>query len=346
MSADLATCPPWTPEDSQISRRTWARLRMLTPLRPGPNATQAELDRYREAVAEIVERARGIVLGEWVCACGLPYTAESYPMADCKCGRPFPRICVTPGCGRRVDPVEARTETAGHRKPGRTEHRQAYITVVNDRCPSCETDNGYRDRAHRWAHSEVPEHERAVAVKGWWETPERQAAHVIIRRWLDAGLGREFGGPHALYVWGPPGRGKTVCAAAAAHTAYVDRGLVGSVVWTSQSELRARHDERWQRDTERAQRRAEDATSFWGTAREAPLLIVDDMFTAEPRGAFCEALADLVRDRLNARAPTIYTSNHAPAWSVFFGHDGGRIESRWSAAGITIEVGGADWRRA
>ena len=54
MSADLATCPPWTPEDSQISRRTWARLRMLTPLRPGPNATQAELDRYREAVAEIV----------------------------------------------------------------------------------------------------------------------------------------------------------------------------------------------------------------------------------------------------------------------------------------------------
>lgn len=310
-------------------------------------------DLFAARVADIAWRARGIVLDEWRCACGEPYSVDSYPLDRCRaCKRPLPRRCTQPGCGTVIEPrvVLTNGDLLATAEPSLVETVDAHPSVtkhralpMDGRCSRCASDANHVARATSWAGSPVPDDARAAAPHGWWTDSDRAGVHDTLDAWLRNNLGRGGLGPVALYLWGLPGRGKTRAAADVAYRALVVHGLVGRIEWTSQAELRELHDQRWRRETERGATQAEVAASKLERLRHCGFLVVDDLFTSPARGAFAELLADLVRDRLNDALPTVYTSNHPPQWTVYLETDG-RIESRWSKLGRTVEVTGGDWR--
>lgn len=348
MSAPVpAVVEEWTAEDARQKRALDAKLSRLSPVRQrdllrkrGMPAEQVDAI-YEARVADIAWRARGIVVGEWRCACGEAYTVDTYPSADCRaCKRPLPLRCLQPGCGAVVEPRQI--ATPGDLLAGA--HPELVELPADGLCARCSTDKTHVARTRAWAGSPVPDDARAAAPHGWWTDSDRAPVHETLDAWLRNNLGRGGIGPCALYLWGLPGRGKTRAAADVAYRALVVHGLVGLITWTSQAELRALHDQRWQRETERAKAQADVAADKLSRIRNAHFLVVDDLFTSPARGAFAELLADLVRDRLNDALPTVYTSNHPPQWTVYLETDG-RIESRWSKLGRTVEVTGDDWRR-
>lgn len=344
------------PEDHQTAVALVAKLDRRSPdKRYAANIKagmpKAEADEIRaEQIADIVFRVRGIDVATWSCSCGALY---QYPFERCwnpdtkrGCKRPYQRLCVQAGCGRIVDPGVI--ETPGDRLFLGVEHREGPLVDLpaDGLCALCaEAGSPHRKRAVTWAASSVPPDARALAPLGYDATPEvRKAAVAAIDAWLDGNLGRPpDAGPCALYLHGRPGVGKTLAAAWTAYRAVVDRGLVSTLVWTSDPELRKWHEQSYRRDTEASRALADVASVALERARRAQLLVIDDMFSALARGAYAERLADLVRERLNDRLPTLYTSNHPPEWSVRIETDG-RIDSRWGRDGRTVEIGGPDWR--
>ena len=344
--------PPWEDRrgaalvNAQVDRRSPDRIRAAN-LKAGMPKEQAEAI-HAAQVADLVMRVRGIDVATWSCACGrlymYPFDRCRDPRAKVGCGRVYQRLCVQAGCGRIVEPVAQ--ETPGDRLFLGVEHKGGPLVDLPDDglCALCaERDSPHRRRAKTWAASSVSPDARALAPLGYWELPEREPVLAAIAGWLDANLGRETG-PCALFFFGDPGRGKTLAAAQTAYRAIVDRALVATLVWTSDPELRKWHEQSYRRDTEAARALADVASASLHRARTAPLLVIDDMFSALARGAYAERLADLVRERLNERLPTIYTSNKRPEWSVMIETDG-RIDSRWQQLGQTLEVVGRDWRR-
>lgn len=365
---DEAPVADWTERDRRTAALVAARVSRLSPDRTvarlrAEGAPEGDVQAVHHAlVADLAWRARAIDVDRWVCACGEPYatncpppTADGkprrgllplpktgYPRDACSCGREYPRRCVTPGCARVVEPREI--ETVGDRLALAPSRMPALVAVSADGvCGSCATDAPYRARLRAWAGSSVPAEERGLASATYWDGHEGRPPVVeAVNRWLDADLGREIG-PCALYLWGERGRGKTVSAARAVYLALVERALVGSVVWTTQAQLRTWHDQRWMRDTDRQRALADQASQAWQRCRDAHLLVVDDVGTGGARGAFAEQLGDLVRERLDGRQPSIYTANLRPGWSAWLESDG-RIDSRWQARGLSVEVLGQDWR--
>lgn len=343
----MSSNPDWTADEAKQWRAT---MRKVTGQRLDRTLLEADPLAYRAGVADRVFRLRGIDIDTWQCPCGLGYVVaqtvedmkrESYPWEACRgCARPFPKRCLTPGCGAVVEPRERVTEGI---TVGREKH-QARFTDTPDSCDVCASNKGHVDRAYSWSNNaQVPASERASAVKGFMGDASKKPVESAIRWWLDRNLGLAEG-RHSLFVWGEPGRGKSTAAAIAAHRAFVDLGAVPSVAWTTQALLAQVFMARFRRDTERARSEADKAEATWQQVLEAPLLVLDDLFTAEPSKGYGEQLADLIRERLNARRPTVYTSNRAPDWDLYLASDAGRIKSRWEQWGVTVQLGGPDWR--
>lgn len=360
----------WTNADHAAHAKLMAQIARTSPDRRAEQMRAARIPEaevelaHAEAVAEQVWRARGIDVTVWRCPrCEAPYTSSappidngpksgrrttprpprrgSYPREACTCGRPYPARCTSRGCAQVVQPAQVITASDRlYDTPNRA--GPLWELPADRRCGPCSSDAHYRSRLRVWTDSAIAPHVRAVVEAGY-STEARENVHEAINGWLNNDLGRSIG-VCSLYLWGLPGYGKTLGVAWATYEALVVRGLVASVFWTTQSQLRVWHDQSWQHDSDRARALAEQGTDAWRRAREAPLLVIDETFSAPCRGAFAERLADLVRDRLDQRMPTLHTSNHPPQWSVLLETDG-RIDSRWSASGRTVEVGGRDWRQ-
>ena len=135
-------------------------------------------------------------------------------------------------------------------------------------------------------------------------------------------------------------------AAHAVHRAFVDLGLVQDFRWHSQATLAQLFAERFARDSDRAREHADRALGEWRAVTECQLLVIDDLWAQSLTPAFGEALATLIRERLDHVRPTVLTSNVAPQWGLYFEHDVGRLESRWVAYGRELRIGGQDMRRA
>ncbi|MCC6623340.1 MAG: hypothetical protein IT385_18925 [Deltaproteobacteria bacterium] len=358
----------WTAAERQANDALRARLsqspdRQAQALRK-QGVPEVEVERrHAELVADLVWRARAIAVDTWACpSCSAPYTSApppvdpptksrrnppatrigSYPREHCACGRPYPIRCTSPGCPQVVEPREVRTASdALYDVPNRAGPLIALPPELQ--CESCLRDAPYRARLRAWSGSQIPAHVRAIAAHSYWtQIDERVTFVAALGRWLDSDLGRGLGAC-SLYLWGTPGTGKTTGAAHAVYRAFVERGLVPDFTWCSQSQLKAWHDQQWTRDTDRARAMSEQASASWDRVRAAPLLVVDELFAGGCRGAFGERLADLVRDRLEQRQPTVYTSNHPPEWSARIETDG-RIDSRWQSHGVTVLMQGHDWR--
>jgi hypothetical protein len=302
-------------------------------------AKRADPVAWRAAVAETVFRARGIEPGVWACDwCSTVYVHEHYPSSDCKgCRRPLPRRCLTAGCGAVCAPVEVATpglQTDRGYVPG------APDVAVADRCPHCTDRAGHQGRAEMYSRVIMPRHLSAVAVSGYFAS----AADLAIEAWLDRDLGRSIGAC-ALYLWGPPGSGKSQSAARALWLALVNRGLVSTAMWVTEAQLYPLHLARYRHDSERDRQEAARAADTWKRAADVGLLVLDELFAHAPKPGFSESLADLVRERIDHRKPFVITSNLQPQWSAHLDGDRqGRIESRWTSLGVTVELSGVDWR--
>jgi DNA replication protein DnaC len=133
-----------------------------------------------------------------------------------------------------------------------------------------------------------------------------------------------------------------VLAAYGVRRAFVDLSLVDSFRWHSQATLSALFFGRFataRDDQDRAQ-------AEWRAVTDCPLLVIDDLFAQALTPAFGEALATLIRERLDHMRPMILTSNRRPQWAVHFEHDVGRLDSRWRGYGVELVVTGVDLRRA
>ena len=312
-----------TPEQRERIRR----LRRASDTSPSPEREAAR--------AEIALAVHGIVVEHWRCLCGAEY---AYPHSHClSCRRHLPRKCIASGCGNVTEPD-------GDTRPP-------------DWCSACATDFGRRARALSYARSSIPPRERAAAQRIVTYT-HQAAALKALDEWVGQGqdsrtwrrvrhdIDPHVGGTCAVYLGGHPGSGKSVLAAHAVYRAYVDLGLVDGFRWHSQASLAQLFSERFARDNERSRERADAAIAEWRAVTETQLLVIDDLFASTPTPGFGEALASLIRERLDHVRPTILTANVRPQWAVYFEGDVGRLESRWRGYGLELSVAGADLRRA
>lgn len=320
-----------TPEQRERVRQ----LRRASDEAPSPERDQAR--------ADIALSLHGIYLAHWRCDCGAEY---AYPNSACSgCKRPYPRKCLTAGCAN-VNEARAVELRAG-----------GVITEAATYCPACSGDMGRRARAESYARSSIPPRERHAAQR-IIAYPEQADALAKLEGWVNMGpdsrtwkrhkseVEASLGGTCAVYLGGRPGRGKSVLAAFTVYRAFVDHALVTDFRWHSQASLAQLFSERWQRDTDKARERAEHAVSEWRAVTECSMLVIDDLFAQVPTQAFGEALATLIRERLDHMRPTVITSNVRPQWAVYFEHDVGRLQSRWNAYGLELVVSGVDLRRA
>lgn len=282
-----------------------------------------------DAVAHTAKAVHGIDLATYRCpteGCGRPY---EYPHSVCQgCRRPHQRACATSGCGEVIP---------------RTDYGD-----VPPYCNKCQAGAGRQARAQSFARSGIGPRERMMAQAFPGAAPQQVEAMDVLTRWLDSAAWRPGSGFEpsiaAVYLCGRPGRGKSVLAAWTVHQAYVERGLVPAFRWHSQADLALLFSERHARDTDSSRHRAEQAANTWRAVLECPLLVVDDLFADRLTPAFGEALATLIRERLDNARPTVLTSNHKAQWQTFFEHDVGRLDSRWRGYGREVVIGGDDLR--
>lgn len=281
-----------------------------------------------EAIAHTALLTHGIDVAAYRCLCGRPY---EYPWSICQgCRRHHPRVCATSGCGEVIQPP---AEGGG----------------VPPYCVHCVSGGHRQARAQSFARSGIGPRERLTAQA--WAGPEPHQVEAVrqLEGWCASSfwerIGQEvMGGQVAVFLGGEPGRGKSVLAAWVVHRAYVDLGLVSSFRWHSQAQLAHLFAERHSRDTESARNRSEQALNQWRAITECPMLVVDDLFSDRLTPAFGEALAILLRERLDYGRPTVMTSNHPPHWQVFFEHDVGKLQSRWRGYGLELVLTGPDLR--
>ena len=282
-----------------------------------------------EAKAHTALLVHGIDVSTWRCECGRAY---EYPASVCQgCRRCHPRVCATSGCGEVIKPPE--------------------YGDVPPYCAHCTADFGRKARAESFARFGIGPRERLTA-QGWaGPEPHQVAAVAELESWLASGVWKRGGeltphlaGPTAYFIGGLPGRGKSVLAAWLVHRAYVDLGLVSSFRWHSQAQLALIFAERHSRDTEAAKSRSDQALATWRAIGDTPLLVVDDLFADRLTPAFGEALASLLRERLDHGLPSVLTSNHPPHWQSFFETDVGRLQSRWQGYGRELVLNGPDLR--
>lgn len=321
-----------------IARATPEQRAWIAFLRRAGDA--AESPERQAARAEIARSVHGIVVEHWRCSCG---TAYAYPHSICPtCRREYPRRCLTSGCGNVNEPTLKRTD-------GGVE-----CELVATFCPSCTADTARRGRAQSYARSNIPPREKAWAMR-LVDYAEQRPVLAALDAWMDLGpnsrlwkrdrneLDAHFVTQCAVYLGGQPGRGKSVLAAYVCYRAFVDLGLVEDFRWHSQATLQvlfaARHSGT---DEQRA-----IALQEWRAVVDCRLLVIDDIFSAPLTPAFGDALAALIRERLDQVRPLVMTSNHPPTWTELFDCDEvGRLASRWRAYGMEFVVRGLDLRRA
>lgn len=295
------------------------RIRFLLQARADTPSPEREAAR-----AEIALAVHGLHVEHWACGCGAGY---EYPHSSCPaCHRAYPRKCLTAGCGNVNEPEK--TTTAGG----------VDCDLVRTYCAACETDQSRRGRARSFSRSSIPPRERQAA-QHLIAYPEQAGAVQALEHWLPE---TQRGMMCGAYIGGQVGRGKSVLAAYTVYRGFVDLGLFPDFRWHSQATLAQLFAERFTGGDEARQQ----ATREWKAVTECPLLVIDDIFAAQLTPAFGEALATLIRERLDQVRATICTSNMAPQWQVYFEHDVGRLQSRWRGYGLELVVGGDDLRRA
>lgn len=261
--------------------------------------------------------------------------------------------CPTPGCGR---PYEDCGRCRGCNRPH--QHRcgitgcGVIIHPTKDGdlppyCQGCLTDRGRRARAETFGRcSSIPPRERQAAQMWSGPRPQQSEAVKVIEYWLQSPIWKrtDVVGIDSIFLAGLAGRGKSVVAAYAVKRAFVELALVSAFHWETQTSLEQLFAERHARGTDAAGNRQEAALNRWRTLVESPLLVLDDLFTKTLTPAFGEALASLIRDRLDQRRPMIITSNKPAAWNEHFEDDAGRIASRWQGYGHDMLIAGEDLR--
>lgn len=298
---------------SSPEQREWvSRLRSGTP----------------EAIARIALSVHGIDAATWSCACGAAY---QYPSRYCAaCRAPYPRRCLSDGCGSVVPGPEA----------------EAGVT----HCVECAGDAARKSRATSFARSPIPVEAKQCAMTFTTRWQHQAEASNACKRWLSLGpnalpwrkdraFAQRLTAKSVLYFAGSPGAGKTSLAARLVYRAFVDMALVDSFVWHSHESLAELFHGRYSPDD--GERQA--ATRAWQVARTTPLLVIDDLFTKSLTPAFSDALCGLIRERLDDVLATVLTSNHEPKWSDYFA-DTGRLESRFARDGEAVTVSGVDIR--
>lgn len=293
------------------------------------------------ARADIAWSVHGVLVDTWRCVCGEAYR---YPSSFCVCKRPYPRKCLQPGCGSVNTAIEGSSHVPEWCEPCRADRRwdperQAFDTLAK----------GRRSRAASFARSNIPPRERSIAPS-FVAFAQQVDADAVIGEWVESRATwqheeyQHLTPTTVLFIGGKPGRGKGVLAARAVHLAFVEHGLVSSFRWHSQAELAALFAERFARETELSRARADQAMHEWRAITDTPLLVIDDMFTAALTPAFGDALATLIRERLDHNRKMVITANLRPQWAVQFPGDLGRIESRWGRNGREVVVVGDDLR--
>ncbi len=305
---------------------------MLTPLSVRRELARQPLEVQRACTPlSIVRALYGLVPGETRCpSCGRVYELSRYPMNFCGCGRPYARRCTgvpkrdgsrVAGCGELVEPKPTGAENAG---PGGW-------TEPDAACESCRTDADRRGRALTFERA-LPRNEGALAanaVMSYLATPARARFDALARQVI------EHGAPSVLYVWGPPGTGKSTGVARLVHRLYVAKSAVRSFLWLAEDELLRLNSARYGRDEVAAER----ARDILESARTVELLVVDECWShplSESARAF---LADVWRERLGRAGAlkTIAISNLEQAFATLGLH----IESRFLGVSETAYVGGA-----
>lgn len=211
-------------------------------------------------------------------------------------------------------------------------------------CTRCQV-HADRLRLRRWKEARFPPAYAALTIESY-------RGALISRRqpipaWLDRleawTLAEQ---PESLYLYGPPGRGKTGLAIAATRARQERAGE--AALYTTAIDL-------WERMRRAISEGRRNADPFEPTpedilelARESPLLVLDDLGVERLTEYVAAQLFRLVDYRRGAELPTIYASNYSLAgllgkWGE---EDGGRLLLRIQERCTPIHVGGPNLRIA
>jgi DNA replication protein DnaC len=244
----------------------------------------------------------------WSCGAAFSLDAD-YPSYHCAhCRAPFPRTCA--GCRDLVMPLGA---TSYDEPP--------------PLCSDCERD---RSREVREKLIErMPDAVIRTAMCSYKAYAHRRDVDQALKRYLSG----ELLTPN-LFIWGPPGTGKTIAAARCAWKVIVGDREITSFVWVTEGSL-----VRYATETKYGV-----LGEHFHEAVHAHLLVIDEVGSAYRRASdkARSRISDLLRSRLEDLSKrTIFVSNTQPLMGATFGEP---VESRFKGTSHVLHLDGPDLR--
>ncbi len=244
----------------------------------------------------------------WNCGAAFNLSAD-YPSYFCvHCRAPHPRTCA--GCRDVVMP----RGTTNYDEPPPI-------------CSDCERDRSRETREK--LIEKIPTAIIRTAMCSYKCYDHRREVDQALKRYLSG----ELLSPN-LYLWGPPGTGKTIAAARCVWKIIVGDREVSSLVWVTEGEL-VRHA---------TETKYGVLGEHFHEAAHSHVLVIDEVGTAYRRASdkARSRVADLLRSRLEDLAKrTIFVSNSGPLIGATFGES---VESRFRGTSHVMHLDGPDLR--
>ena len=274
---------------------------------------------------EIVWKVHGIVVGEYRCVnCDRVYMEHDYPSGRCiGCGVPLPRICVTPSCDNRCDPINYTDERGGV---------QWYDPMLD--CGDCQRFSGRAQRSS-WIQSITPPHIHEHLGQAYhWAKPGRDRLDGELKQWFVEERCGVASRQVMLYVYGEAGVGKSVGVMFHAARNHLNNRVKG-VFYVTESDLLTANGNRY------ADRREdkEKALSLFAKCSETPLLILDDLGNRDSyRPGQLDMFGRVIGERARLGRPVIVISRRPPGTDGPFAWIPGQLSGAFRHAGRTVAV--------